>query len=169
MLGLGTGAMCFYAKEGSWWTVYELDLEVARIARTYFSAIKQCKGRLNFVMGDAGKTLEKALDSEFDLLLVDVYTGKEIPGHMVSKEAFGLYRAKLKKDGALLVHATGHAAELEARLGAHCSGAGVELLGKSGYCPLDWGCAHSYWLLAASDPALLKELRELRWRDVKGR
>ena len=57
-VGLGTGAVAFYAKPGQEWTFYEIDPAVARIANdpAYFRFLSSCRERgvsCEVVLGDA--------------------------------------------------------------------------------------------------------------------
>lgn len=159
MVGLGTGSQCAYAAPGSFWTVYELDPEVVFLARTCFDFLNQSRARLDFVIGDAGKTLETAPDGEFELILLDVYVGGRIPPHMVGPDEFRLYRRKLAGGGSMLIHATSPAGVVR---GEGIDGA-VKAAGMESVAKKNPGRVRSSWIVAATDPAVLRRLRELGW------
>lgn len=165
LVGLGPGALCWYARPDSRWTVYELDPEIVHIAGTYFSFLAGCKAGLEIVVGDAGETLPAAPDAEFDLIILDVYTGGSIPEHLSSPEAFLKFGAKLRKGGALLVHASGHKKRLQKSLAAFAGESGLTLAEKAS--PV-WNVVRSDWLLAG-DAALVNRMRALGWKPGRDR
>ena len=48
--------------------------------------------------------LEREPSRQFDLLAIDAFSGDSIPVHLLTREAFQLYRRHLKPDGVLAVH-----------------------------------------------------------------
>ena len=57
--------------------------------------------------GDARKILERQRAEgapKYDVLVVDAYSGDSIPYHLVTAEAFRLYRDRLAEDGTLALH-----------------------------------------------------------------
>lgn len=165
LVGLGSGALCSYAAPASRWTLYELDPEIVNIAKTYFTFLGQCKAGLDIVLGDAGKTLLSAPAGEFDLIILDAYTGGKIPEHLASPEAFRACFGKLKKGGALLLHATGHKKGLLKSIGYPAAEAGAELSVKAS--PV-WNVMRSDWILAGG-AALSDKMRGLGWKPVADR
>lgn len=110
MLGLGSGSLCYYARPGETWAIYELDPEVIRLAWEEFSFLKQCKAETRIIAGDALKNLNEAPDGEYDLLFSDIYSGKRIPSEYLTDRAFDLYFKKTAHDGVIAIHASGNEA-----------------------------------------------------------
>lgn len=110
MLGLGSGSLCYYARPGETWAIYELDPEVIRLAGEEFSFLKQCKAETRIIAGDALKNLNEAPDGEYDLLFSDIYSGKKIPPEYLTERAFDLYLRKTAHDGVIAIHAPGNKA-----------------------------------------------------------
>jgi len=97
-----------YAEPGQRWTIFEIDPLVKRIAEDerYFSYLPEARKRgveAEVVVGDARLTLGAAAGG-FDVLVLDAFTGGAIPVHLLTREAFGLYLAKLREDGVLVFH-----------------------------------------------------------------
>lgn len=106
VVGLGTGAMACWARPGQRWTFFEIDPLIVRVARDtgLFTYLHDCAPEARFVLGDARLTLAREPDGEFDVLAVDAFSSDAIPLHLLTSEAFALYRAKLSPQGVLLVH-----------------------------------------------------------------
>ena len=107
VIGLGTGALATYAKPGQSWDFYEIDPAVERIARdprlfTFMS--KSAASPLRVVLGDARLKLQAAPDGHYGMLVLDAFSSDSIPIHLLTREAFRLYRAKLADNGLLLLH-----------------------------------------------------------------
>jgi Ca2+-binding RTX toxin-like protein len=58
------------------------------------------------ILGDARLMLEREPDQQFDVLLLDAFSGDAIPMHLLTKEAFAIYRRHMKPDGIICVHVT---------------------------------------------------------------
>jgi len=106
VVGLGTGAVSYYAKERERWTFFEIDPAVARIAGgEYFEFLRKCKAAsCDVVLGDARRQLTRCEDSTFDLLVIDGFCSDAIPVHLLTQEALALYMRKLTPDGLLAIH-----------------------------------------------------------------
>ena len=107
VVGLGTGAVSYYAKPGQRWTFFEIDPAVARIARDDFRFLSHCTERgveCDVVLGDARRQLVRLPDAHFDVLILDGFCSDAIPVHLLTREAFHLYFQKLAPGGVLAVH-----------------------------------------------------------------
>jgi SAM-dependent methyltransferase len=123
VVGLGAGAMAAYAEPGQVWTFYEIDPAVVRIARDsgYFTFLKECRGDLRIVVGDARRRLAEVADNSIDLLALDAFSSDAIPVHLLTQEAFEVYGRKLAPDGVVAFHLSNRYLDLPpmvARLGA---------------------------------------------------
>jgi SAM-dependent methyltransferase len=105
VVGLGTGAVAYYAKPGQDWTFFEIDPAVARVARDYFRFLPTCRAdACDVVLGDARRQLARLPDSHFDLIILDGFCSDAIPVHLLTREAVRLYFQKLTPGGVLAVH-----------------------------------------------------------------
>jgi spermidine synthase len=57
-------------------------------------------------LGDARLQLEGEPDQQFDVLVIDAFSGGSVPIHLLTKEAFTQYFRHLKSDGILAFHIT---------------------------------------------------------------
>jgi hypothetical protein len=107
VVGLGTGAVAYYAKPGQEWTFFEIDPAVVRIARdaNYFRFLSTCQaGSWDVVLGDARRKIARVPDDTFDLIILDGFCSDAIPVHLLTREAIRLYFQKLTAHGVLAVH-----------------------------------------------------------------
>jgi len=115
VVGLGTGAVAYYAKPGQAWTFFEIDPAVVRIAQNpaYFRFLSSCKAdSCDVVIGDARRQLMRSPDASFDLIILDGFCSDAIPVHLLTREAFELYLRKLTPNGMLAVNVTNHHLDL---------------------------------------------------------
>jgi spermidine synthase len=101
LVGLGGGAVAKrYASRG--WNVdaVEIDPAVTRAAIDYFG-LTPSDARV-FHM-DGREFLAKS-DTPYDLIIADAFGGSSIPFHLVTKEAFGLFKSRLAPGGAIAMN-----------------------------------------------------------------
>jgi spermidine synthase len=105
LVGLGMGALTCKSVPGEAWTIYELDPLIVDIARNrgLFRSLSMCAPKAGIVVGDGRLTLQRA-KSNFDLIMLDMFSSDSVPVHMLTREAFALYRARLAPHGTLVVH-----------------------------------------------------------------
>jgi SAM-dependent methyltransferase len=115
IVGLGTGALACYKKPGQNWSIFEIDPAMVKLATRsrYFDYVPRCAPNARIVLGDARLTLTREPDARYDYLVIDAFSSDAIPLHMITAEAFALYRAKLKPGGILLVHISNRVLNLE--------------------------------------------------------
>jgi hypothetical protein len=104
VIGLGVGTLAAYAERGDTLRFYEINPLVVEIARDWFTYMKQSKAAPEIILGDARLSLESEPAQQFDVLVVDAFSGDAIPVHLLTKEAFALYFRQLKPNGILAVH-----------------------------------------------------------------
>ena len=109
VVGLGTGTVACYAQKGQSYRFYEINPEVVRLARKYFTYLDDAEQRgasVHMIVGDARLTLEHEPDQQFDVILLDAFSGDAIPMHLLTSEAFQIYRRHMKPNGIIAVHVT---------------------------------------------------------------
>lgn len=104
VIGLGAGALASYAQSGQDFVFYELDPYNEFVARKYFTYLKNCKGNLSVIIGDARLSLKKAPKALYSILMVDAFSSDAIPVHLYTVEAMELYLQHIPKNGAVLFH-----------------------------------------------------------------
>jgi hypothetical protein len=111
VLGLGIGTLATYGQVGDVYRFYEINPQVIELASGkggYFTYLKQSAARIELIPGDARLSLERELEQgqaqQYDVLVLDVFSGDSIPTHLLNREAFALYLAHLNPQGILAVH-----------------------------------------------------------------
>jgi hypothetical protein len=104
LVGLGIGTLTTYGQPHERWDVFELDPEVETIARRHFSFLASARADVKVHVGDARLTLQRLPDRAFELLILDAFSSDYVPTHLLTREAFALYLAKLEPDGVLVCH-----------------------------------------------------------------
>jgi spermidine synthase len=106
IIGLGVGTLASYGRAGDHLRLYEINPMVVDIARSHFTYLSQSAAQAELVIGDARLNLEKETPQEFDILIVDAFSGDAIPVHLLTQEAIKLYIKHMKPDGILAIHVT---------------------------------------------------------------
>lgn len=109
IVGMGAGTTACYARKGQKWRFYEINPEIPRLARKHFTYLSDAETRgasMQTIIGDARLMLEREEDQQFDVMLLDAFSGDAIPVHLLTQEAFAIYRRHMKPDGIIVVHVT---------------------------------------------------------------
>jgi hypothetical protein len=128
VVGLGAGMVARYLGAEQSMTFYEIDPLVEHIANRYFTFLSERAGREKVVLGDARLALINAAPHSYDFIVLDAFSSDAIPAHLLTKEAFRLYREKLTKDGLLLVHITNRYLDLAPVVAASSAQTGRSML-----------------------------------------
>jgi hypothetical protein len=126
LIGLGIGSQSCASKPGEAWTFFELDPMDAAIARnpSLFRSISLCAAHVPIVIGDGRLTLRQARPG-FDLLVLDVFSSDSVPLHMLTREAFALYKSRLAEHGAIAVNISNKNMELANAVAASAGANGM--------------------------------------------
>jgi hypothetical protein len=159
VIGLGTGTIAAWGRRGDTFRFYEINPAVEPIARTWFSYLKDSQAQVEVVPGDARVQLENELAQghagNFSVIAVDAFSGDAIPLHLLTAEAGDLYKRHLVAGGALLLHISNRALDLEPvtrGLAAHMGWTAV--LFASGPQE-EIGELSAHWVLITNNTALL--------------
>lgn len=109
IVGMGAGTAACYARSGDTYRFYDINPDVPRVAQKYFTYLPDLEKRgakLEIVVSDARLALEREESQQFDVLLLDAFSGDSVPAHLLTKEAFEIYRRHMKPDGIIAVHVT---------------------------------------------------------------
>ena len=112
-IGLGVGTIANYGKDEDYFRFYEINPEVERLAKEYFSYLENCPSKVDVIIADARLSLESEEPQEFDVLVLDAFAGDAVPVHLLTKEAFEIYLKHLKPGGVIAVHISSMHLDLE--------------------------------------------------------
>lgn len=113
VVGMGIGTLLAYGKPGDNFQLYEINPAVVQVARDYFTFLADSRAAYTVAEGDARLTLERQAPANFDLLVLDAFSGDAIPIHLLTSEALALYIHHLAADGALLINISNHYLDLK--------------------------------------------------------
>jgi hypothetical protein len=130
LIGLGTGALSMYQKADEKWTFYELDEFVLYMGQTHFNYLKNSRGKINFITGDARINLAACEDEKFDIIVMDAFSGDTVPTHLITLEAIKSYKRKLKKQGIIIFHISSLYFDLSKPISAAAAETGFKCLVK---------------------------------------
>jgi spermidine synthase len=108
LIGLGAGTLANYARPADAYDFYEINPAAVRIAHEWFDNLSTCKaGEKNIFLGDARLRMEQLpKDKLYDVIVLDAFTGGSVPIHLLTREAFQIYREHLKPDGYIAINIT---------------------------------------------------------------
>jgi spermidine synthase len=168
VIGLGAGSLAAYARPGDVFRFYEINPLVEKLARSEFTFLADCRGKVDVVLGDGRLSLEREPDQRYDLLVVDAFSGDAIPVHLLTKEALELYFRHLKPAGILALHITNTHLDLEPVVEKLAGTLGKRALLVSTDSDGSRGIYRSKWALlsraALASPALQEAAEDLAKR-----
>lgn len=106
VIGLGVGTLARYGQKGDHYFFYEINPLVVDLATNLFDFLGQSEAQVDIIPGDGRLSLERQSPQNFDVLVVDAFSGDAIPVHLLTREAFELYFRQLKPQGLLAIHVT---------------------------------------------------------------
>ena len=103
-IGLGCGTLAAWGRAGDTFRFYEINHDVAHLATSTFTYLKDSKAKTELVMGDARLSMELEANQQYDVIVLDAFSSDAIPVHLLTLEAFDHYQRHLKPDGVIVVH-----------------------------------------------------------------
>jgi hypothetical protein len=104
--GLGVGTVAAFCKPKDYLRFYEINPEVPKLAQdpSLFTYVADCQGKVDIAMGDARLSMERELEQgsrDYDLILLDAFSGDAVPAHLLTEQAFEMYLKHLRPGGAI--------------------------------------------------------------------
>jgi SAM-dependent methyltransferase len=166
ILGLGCGTLLADGRAGDVFRIYEINPLVVKLARSEFTYLHDTPAKVEIVMGDGRLSLEREPSQQFDLLVMDAFSGDSVPVHLVSHEAFQIYFRHLKPEGILAVNISNRYLDLRPVIASAAAALGKTAL-VFDYMPTeeDLLCLPCTWALVV-DPAMPARLPILASGEV---
>lgn len=161
VVGLGTGALAGYGRDGQRMDFYEIDPEIIDIARDpkWFSYLSDCPCDVTTRGGDGRLALERAPDGAYNLILLDAFSSDAIPTHLMTREAIRTYARKLAPGGMIAFHVSNRVFDLDPMVASTAKASGLHAMSAEiGFRPSPEGLPSS-WVVLARDPKVLERLR----------
>jgi hypothetical protein len=223
VIGLGAGSIAAFGRSGDELRFYEIDPGVERLARSYFTYLRDTPAKTSVILGDARLSLERTQDifgdvalspppvlrgrvregvrasgvsstqppprpspgvpeegekmppdvphiplkrepsENFDLLVLDAFSGDSIPIHLLTAEAFDQYLRHLRSDGLIAMQITNRYLDLQpavARIATHLGLRGIVIASDLPKSPTATEFS-SIWVILAQEQTVA-ELIDLR-------
>jgi len=161
IMGLGAGSIAAYANPGDHWTFYEINPLMVEIADEHFTFLADARARgvtLDTVLGDGRLMLADALEdgaAGFDLLVLDAFTGGAIPTHLLTREAFEVYREHMAPAGVIAVQTSNRYLRLDPVMRALADEFDMQVLTRSDDSTA-FGSISSQWAILGDDLAAIE-------------
>jgi hypothetical protein len=162
VVGLGAGALAAYTEPGDVLRFYEISPSMTGIAEDWFSFLADARERgveVSTLLGDARIQLEAELaegrPGRFDLLAIDAFTGDAVPMHLLTREAFEVYRAHLAAGGIIAVNVSNIHIDFDPLIRGIAEEFGMAALRVSTDENAARGQLPARWWLLADQPAAL--------------
>lgn len=176
VVGLGAGTLAVYGRNSDSFRFYEINPSVIDLAKQHFTFLSDCEGQVALVAGDARLVLEREPCQNFDILVLDAFSGDAIPVHLLTSEAMQIYTRHLHPEGVLAVHISNTYFDLEPVVTALAAESGFEARSHACDAGADQGVAlDSVWMLLCRSEAQLahvlgprsskNNLRTVLWTD----
>jgi SAM-dependent methyltransferase len=106
IVGLGAGTMAGWAQPGDLYKFYEINPQVIELAETEFGYLKECRAKVELVLGDGRLALEREPPQGFDLLAADAFSSDSVPMHLITREALQEYMRHVRPGGVVVFNVT---------------------------------------------------------------
>ncbi len=157
VIGLGAGTLAAYGQPGDRYHFYELNPAVPPIAQTLFTYLRDSPAQNTIIPGDGRASLAKESPQQFDILVIDAFSGDAIPLHLLTTQAIALYQRHLAPGGILAFHVSNQYVDLPPEIAllaadAHLTAALID----SPANPAE-GAYKSSWVLVTNNSTFLAD------------
>jgi SAM-dependent methyltransferase len=165
VIGLGTGTIAAYGRAGDLFRFYDINAAVERIARTKFAYLRDSPATIEVVIGDARVSLAAEPPQQFDVLVVDAFSGDAIPVHLLTAQALELYRRHLRHGGIVAFHVSNHYLDLSPVVQQLADGAGLATAFVSSEDDSPRDVYSADWVLVTDNQSFLADSSIVRARE----
>lgn len=158
VIGLGAGTLACYGRSGDLMKFYEINPAVVQLAQEYFTFLKRCSASCEIMTGDGRLVLEREPSQNFDVLVLDAFSGDAIPVHLLTKQAMGIYDSHLASDGVIAVHISNLYLDLRAIVDGLSEEFGYQSILVDGPdSDVDRSALKATWILMSKNPQSLAD------------
>jgi SAM-dependent methyltransferase len=157
IVGLGAGTIAAYGRPGDSFRFYEINPAVLPIAQNLFTWLRDSQAKLSFVEGDARASLAAEAPQNFDILVVDAFSGDAIPMHLLTVEAMAIYRRHLAPGGILAFHVSNQYVDLTQPVDMLAHASHMQARVVSSAEDTQSGAFRSIWILVTDNEAFLAQ------------
>ncbi len=164
VVGLGAGTLACHQANGRYFTFFEVDPAVIKIAQEHFSFLKDCPGaqphKLIEADGRLGVTAEET--AFYDIIILDAFSSDTIPPHLMTVEAIRQYTQRLNVGGIIVFNISSRYFDIASVLAAAGDAVGLYSLHKEDIfedkTPL--AAQPSHWVIMGRDQQKLAAFGE---------
>jgi len=153
VVGMGVGTIAAYGRPGDRIRFYEINPAVLPIAQNLFTYLRESGAQISIVEGDARASLSMEQPQNFDVLVVDAFSGDAIPLHLLTTQAIDLYKRHLAPGGILAFHISNQHVDLEPEIAQLAHAAGMDVRRVSSVANEQRGEYTATWMLATDNSA----------------
>ena len=157
VIGLGAGTLAAYGKPGDTFRFYEINPQVLPIAQHLFTYLRDSGATITFAQGDGRASLAAESPQNFDVLVVDAFSGDAIPLHLLTVEALAVYRRHLAPGGILAFHVSNQYVDLDSEVGQLATSAHLQARSISSPSEKQSGEFRATWVLVTEDGAIFQK------------
>ncbi len=190
VLGLGTGTIAAYGQRGDVYRFYEINPSVIKLSgrqgtdctKPVFTYLTDSEADCRVILGDGRLSLERHAESQqYDVLAMDAFSSDAVPVHLLTAEAFKIYKHHIKPDGIIAVNVTNRFVDLRPVVRAQANELGMKCVHITCHSDPAREVYYCAWMLVTanddflSHPALLagrtpdtaadKEQAPILWTD----
>ena len=153
VVGLGAGTLAAYGVLGDHIRFYEINPVVQPIAQNFFTYLRDSEARVTFADGDARTSLAHEPAQNFDVLVIDAFSGDAIPLHLLTTQAIALYRRHLAPSGILAFHVSNQYLDLAPEIAQLAASANMTARVVDSPLNESRGAYRSTWVLVSNNTA----------------
>jgi protein-L-isoaspartate O-methyltransferase len=168
LIGLGAGTLANYARAQDRFDFFEINPEVIQISQKWFDNLSTIKTKeVQIIVGDARLQMARLpATTKYDVIVLDAFTGGSVPIHLLTKEAFQIYKNHLKSDGFIIINITNAYLNLYPVVRAQAEALGMNYRSKFQDIDKDQLVLRNQYFIMTNDMLYLKDFpsvsRELR-------
>lgn len=167
VVGMGVATISALCKTCQSVSFYEIDPNVVAFEKKWFSNLSNLRAEgvvANVFVGDGRKLLESQWLEQsqplYDVLAVDAFSGDSIPVHLITREAFELYKKQLRPGGVLAVHISNRHLDLTPVVASLASDLGMTAASVVNENSEESLAYKSLWILLSSDREFFSGIAE---------
>jgi spermidine synthase len=157
VVGLGVGTIAAYGQAGDRIRFYEINPAVTPIAQNLFTYLRESGAQISIVDGDGRSSLSREQPQNFDVLVVDAFSGDAIPLHLLTTQAVEIYKRHLAPVGILAFHISNQHVDLEPEIALLGKAAGMEVRRVSSIANVERGEFTATWMLLTNNPSFFTQ------------
>ncbi len=168
IMGLGTGTMVCQFRNQDIIKVIEIDQQVIDIAKNpnLFTYLQDCP-HIEIIKNDGRIAMTQLPNASQQLLILDAFNSDSIPMHLLTLEAFKLYKQKVSENGVILINLSNRHLNLLPVINAMGRSLNLMTFHRMHMGDAKKGQLASEWALLTSNEHLVTKLtRDTGWEFV---